>query len=701
MAFGSKKRTSGYGEAELLRGLVNLASEVQRSPELDGIVRAVATTVTQTFGYREAAVYLVDDDGVTFRAQATVGEHPDYDAEVFARPVPKRIWDELFLERYQMGSSFFVDHRLHKWTDEQLHYLPPLPLGKRADDEWHEDDDLLVPLYDKRRRLMGVLDLYDPADKSVPTLEQIKALEVFAAHSAVAIENARQYEELESTSTELQRQLQLRHQLLNLSTALLSTLDQRDVFALITSMLKQIVDYDTMDIRLVDEEAHELVAIYARDENADEMLGFRSSLDEGVSGWVVRHNEAQLVNDMDHDPRAVFVPGTEEGEPQASIIVPLNVRGKVTGVLSVDRLHGHTFDENELEPAKLFANMAAIAIENARSYEDMERQAISDGLTGIHNYRHFRDTLKATVSRAERYDETFCLLMMDLDHFKAVNDTIGHQAGDDVLRAVADVLRRCSRESDYQARYGGEEFVMLLPQTGLSEASTLAERVRSQVAEIDVGHPGLNVTMSIGVASFPDSARDHDGVLAAADAALLRAKARGRDRVCLAGEDTTRLAAAIGGDLVDLGRRFAEALGLSEIETAGLVTALAVYEVDAALTEEVQTILGTGSGTGGNGTGGNGGPSVTHEVRRQAVEALLYGNERWDGTGYPEGRRGSAIPRVARAFAVCRQYRQSGLDAGGVAQVRSSAARELDPRMVQRFLTMLRDAVGSAASPAA
>ncbi len=519
---------------------------------------------------------------------------------------------------------------------------------------------------------------------------------MFAAHSAVAIENARQYEELESTSSELERQLRLRHQLLNLSTALLSTLDQGDVFTLISSMLKQIVDYDTMDIRLVDDEAEELVAIYARDENAEEVLSFRSSLDEGVSGWVVRHNEAQLVNDMDHDPRAVFIPGTEEGEPQASIIVPLNVRDKVTGVLSIDRLHGRTFDEQELEPAKLFANMAAIAIQNARSYEEMERQAISDGLTGIHNYRHFRETLEATISRAERYDETFCLLMMDLDHFKAVNDTIGHQAGDDVLRTVADVLRGCSRASDYQARYGGEEFVMLLPQTGLSEASTLAERVRSQVAEIAVGHPGLHVTMSIGVASFPDSAHDSDGVLAAADAALLRAKARGRDRVCLAGEDVTRLAAGIEGDLVDLGRQFAEALDLSEVETAGLVTALAVHEVGVALTEEVQAILGTG-----NGTGGNGGLAAMREVRRQAVEALLYGNERWDGTGYPEGRRGSAIPRVARAFAVCRQYRQSGLDAGGVARVRSSAARELDPRMVQRFLTMLRGAAGSEASSAA
>ena len=126
--------------------------------------------------------------------------------------------------------------------------------------------------------------------------------------------------------------------------------------------------------------------------------------------------------------------------------------------------------------------------------------------------------------------------------------------------------------------------------------------------------------MSIGVASFPDSASDSDGVLAAADAALLRAKARGRDRVCLAGEDTTRMAAMIAGDLVDLGRRFAAALDLSEAETAGLVTALAVYEVGASLGDDVQAILGAG----------NGQRRRAHGRRRQARRA-------------PPGRRGAAL----------------------------------------------------------
>ncbi len=433
--FRTKNDKSHRGELELLRGLVALTSELQSSRELHEVVRVIVTAISETFGFREATLYLREPDTDIFRALGTVGEHPDTDETVFERPVPQHIWDELLLEKYQMGSSFFIDHRRHEWTPEQLHYLPSLDLGGRREDEFHADDGLFLPLYDTHHARIGVLDLYDPVDRAQPSLDLVKSLDVFAAHAAMAIENARQWGELQKTSAELHHQLALWHDLHDLSTVLLSTLDQEAVLPQITTMLKDIVDYDTMDIRLVDEARSELVPVYARDENADKVLAYSSPLDVGVTGWVVSNNEAQLVNDMTKDPRGVVVPGTDV-EPQASIIVPLSVRGKVTGVLTVDRLFGRVFEARELETVRLFANLAAIAIQNALSYEEMERQAISDGLTGLHNYRHFQDALSAAVSRAERYGEAFCLLMMDLDHFKAVNDTIGHQRGDDVLREV-------------------------------------------------------------------------------------------------------------------------------------------------------------------------------------------------------------------------------------------------------------------------
>ena len=374
MGFRTKNRKTERGEVELLRGLVSLTNQLQSSLALDAIVHVIAMALSDTFGFREASVYLRDADG-DFAVHATVGEFPEFDRVLFERPIPRRIWDQFFLEKHQIGSSYFVDHRRHQWTDEQLHYLPDLDIGPRGSDEWNGSDALFVPLWDKDRDLMGVLDLYDPTDRRLPTLELVKSLEVFATHAAVAIENARQYEALEEASAQLQAQLALRHAILEVSGVLLATLEPREVFARIATLLKEIVDHDALEVRLVDEEARELYSGYCSDEAAAEgaqLTVWRSPIDAGVSGWVVRHNEAQLVNDMLNDPRGALVPGTEWA-PQASIIAPLALGDQVLGVLALDRLGGRTFEDHELEPVTLFANLAAIAIHNARQYEEAEK----------------------------------------------------------------------------------------------------------------------------------------------------------------------------------------------------------------------------------------------------------------------------------------------------------------------------------------
>ena len=486
--------------------------------------------------------------------------------------------------------------------------------------------------------------------------------------------NAKHYEELEATTRQLEQQLEVRHDLFDLSEVLLSTLDQRAVLEQVAEMLKTLVDYDAMDIRVLDEARGALVAIFARDTNAEEMLAASVPVEGSVCGWAVAHKQALLINDMNVDPRAFVIPETPT-EPQASIIVPLQVMGEVSGVLTLDRLGGRTFDERELELARLFANQAAIAIQNARSYMEMELQAISDGLTGLHNYRHFQESLAAEVSRAERYDEEFCLLMMDLDHFKSVNDTVGHQRGDEVLREVASVLKRCSRESDYLARYGGEEFTVILPRTTRTEARPVAQRICDQVREIEPGAPGVRVSMSIGVAAFPESARDKDALLGAADSALLRAKALGRDRVCDYGE--REALAERGGErrLATLGHEFARYVGMSDEEATGLAAALGVIDSRGAVGPDAEAMPGGAAETPGSQH--RRGRITAVSRHSAALAALLSANERWDGAGYPEGLSGERIPRVARAFAVVRAFVLVGGRGGGA----GAAASGSEPRV--------------------
>ncbi|HMK92196.1 MAG TPA: diguanylate cyclase [Thermoleophilia bacterium] len=661
----------------LLANLIQLGNLLRSSPDVPGVVRAIATGAARTFGFNEVVIYLRAPGETAFRAQAVVGRDEARDQAILATPLPASLIERFMLEERQVGCAFFTDHREHDYTDEEREILLLTDLGPRAPHEWQTGDLLLVPLRDRAGRASGLLELADPSDRKLPTLDLAKELEVFATFAIAAVESARQYEELERATLLLEQQLQVRHDLLELSGSLLSTLDHNAVFGQIADVLKSLVDYDTIDIALVDEGARELVTIFAQDKWANEMLQFRQSIDQGVGGWVVRHDEPQLVNDMNNDPRGIVVPGTDV-EPQASILVPLRFMGAVIGLLAVDRLAGRTFEERELELVQLFANMAAIAIRNARSFKEMEVQASTDGLTGLYNHRRFQEALAVEVARAERYDSSFCLLMMDLDRFKAVNDTVGHQRGDEVLREVAAVLRRCSRESDFAARYGGEEFAMILPHTDVAEAGQVAERIRRLVSELATPEAEVRVTVSIGVASFPGDASDTDGILGAADASLLSAKARGRDCVHTFGIDQAAepLPPEVESALSALGQRFALRIGLSGEEARALSAALQVVE-RARPAAELRL-------AGRNGDQRGPAPTVSH-----LFAALLYGTERWDGGGYPEGLRGDSIPPIARAFAVVRAYAAGGRDAA--AEVRAGSGRQFDPRMVNRLLAFVAE----------
>ena len=204
------------------------------------------------------------------------------------------------------------------------------------------------------------------------------------------------------------------------------------------------------------------------------------------------------------------------------------------GVISVAR-RGREFSEQERDLFAYLAGQATLSIENVDLHETVQQQAVTDELTGLFNVRQFHARLRNEIDRAERFGTPLSLVMLDIDKFKSVNDTYGHQQGDRVLVEVARVLRRLSRDVDLPARYGGEEMAVVLPQTDLGGAELGAERMRAAIEGMQIqrldGGGLLPITASFGVASFPAQAGDKTALIAAADAALYRAKRGGRNRV--------------------------------------------------------------------------------------------------------------------------------------------------------------------------
>jgi diguanylate cyclase (GGDEF)-like protein len=175
--------------------------------------------------------------------------------------------------------------------------------------------------------------------------------------------------------------------------------------------------------------------------------------------------------------------------------------------------------------------IATLGVAFNRMADELKARARTDELTGLPNFRAFRERIDAELERADRYPERFGILVMDLDRFKKYNDTFGHGAGNDALRRVAQAIRESVRTVDFAARYGGEEFAVILPQVDGHALSTVAERIRAGVEAAPAPADGAKVTVSIGAALFPDDARDRDALFQAADARLYEAKAAGRNCV--------------------------------------------------------------------------------------------------------------------------------------------------------------------------
>ncbi len=228
------------------------------------------------------------------------------------------------------------------------------------------------------------------------------------------------------------------------------------------------------------------------------------------------------IHDVMGDPRADQAIA-EAWNIVSMLGVPLIARDRVVGMMLVNEPgQRHEFSEREIRLAEGIAAQAAVAIENARLYEETQRLAITDSLTGLFNRRYLFLVLERELARHERYNRDFSLMLLDLDGFKAYNDTYGHPAGDRLLQEVAGVLNAVKRKADIVARYGGDEFAMVLPETDRAGALALAERLREAVRE----QCGGRVTISVGVACYADDGDTIEALVQAADDALYRAKAQ-------------------------------------------------------------------------------------------------------------------------------------------------------------------------------
>jgi diguanylate cyclase (GGDEF)-like protein len=301
----------------------------------------------------------------------------------------------------------------------------------------------------------------------------------------------------------------------------------------IAGALADLVPHDSLTIYEADEPRRVLNPVWARDKWADKILAGKCPFGVGLTGWGVEHREAVRVNQAHLDPRVMTVAGTPADEPEALITIPLIARDSIKGALNIYRLgEDASFDDDEFELAKRFGDAAALALDNAQVRARLEHQAMTDPLTGLYNHRAFHERLRGALASASRSHEGVSILMLDIDDFKRVNDVYGHGAGDEILRRLAETLKDAVRASDVVYRLGGEEFAIVLASRSPENAERLAHRLveRVESGEFD---PAGRITISVGLARGPEHAMNPRELVACAEAAMMTAKARGKNQIVL------------------------------------------------------------------------------------------------------------------------------------------------------------------------
>ena len=508
--------------AAQLQSIQRLGARLSGLTDVREIGHAIATELRQLIDYQNVRVYRVA--GTDLLPVAMLGQGEVYSDETV---------DSLKVGVGEGITGWVARYRVPQLVDDTAN--DPRGVTIPGTEEDLDESMLLAPMVHEGVCL-GVLVLSKLGLRQF-TEDDLRLLVIYAAFAAQAMANADATEKLRRQSSALERQLRAQQELLRTTESILTTLDQRAVLEQITDRLGSLIACDNIAIEVIENTSGILVPLTARGVHAADFLAPWQPGETGIATWVVEHNEPVLVEDETNDERVNRFrdPGGTQG---SLIVVPLLGPHGAIGVLTLERLgREQPFDDQEFELVKLFAAQVSIALRNAETFQAAEVRARTDDLTGLLNHGAFKEQLGRSVAEGE----PFGLVMLDLDDFKLVNDSAGHQAGDRLLSEIASAIRGAARETDPVFRYGGDEFVAILPHTDAAGLLLAADRMRNAVSS--VGGSGsrwaagdVTIAASVGTASFPEDGGTAEDVLLAADRACFVAKRGGRGRVATASE---------------------------------------------------------------------------------------------------------------------------------------------------------------------
>jgi diguanylate cyclase (GGDEF)-like protein/putative nucleotidyltransferase with HDIG domain len=715
------------GTLSSLRALLDVAAVVRSRADLQHLFEEIASTAAQALGflavvvnvYRPAwddyEVVVVEGDDAAAR-EALLGEHVD----------PREL-AKLFDERWRVHDAFLVPHDEFDFASTDMTWVKGTagPLGP---DAWHPDDALLVPLTASDGSPLAFLSLDDPVDGRKPAESTLEIVSAVAAIAASVIEHGQ-------LAAEAARHRGAVEHLLRVSSELTTSKSRAEMLHAVCEGIHDALKFEKAAVFLDGGDGQLVLAAGVGFDELDGIGPFAAAAIERMMAPEFEQEGCVLIDSATAHAKArelgiptVYASHHNGRGPRAWdhhwLMVPLRNRdGALLGFLWADDpvdllLPG----VDRLRALRAFANHAVGAIESTAQLEQLRELAEHDPLTGLRNRRGFEQGI------ADRR-APLALVICDLDHFKRVNDTLGHPVGDDVLRTFSDLLRQCTREDDVAVRLGGEEFALVLSGVGEREALAVAERLRREVANTFRDFP-VPISVSVGIA---DGARNQnpEALVRAANRALYAAKRLGRDRCVVHHAETLAMLDALAddraGEQLAAAMLLAETLDMRDVATARHSETVGRYAEQIAqemglppVQVERVRVAGVLHDIGKLGISDAvllkpgalerheweeimrhpelGARILEHANLRDVANWVLSHHERLDGSGYPRALAGAAIPLEGRILAVAdayeamtadRPYRRALTPAEARAELQRGAGTQFDPDVVGAFERVL------------
>jgi len=476
------------------------ASQVVLSTfDLDEVLVQILNIVRDYFNVANAGIFLLEKNSSELYIRQYIGELRD-------ASVPKvEVGTGIIGNAAKMKRPLYVPD-----VAKDSRYIRAVP-GTRS--------ELSIPLM-VRDEVVGVLDIQSDKPSAFDS-ETVDLLTMFSTQASIAIENARLY----SLEQRRAAQLEAINAIARQTTAVL---DPEELLPKVCRLVLEHFDVVHVAIFIKQGVSLQMAAHLGRLTPVAEntVLGGGTGLAAQAldSGETIIENTVNAVEGY----APAFI------ESASEMCIPLIFFGEKLGVLSLISNKARAFADLDVNPLQAVADICAAAIKNCQHFEAAKELANHDGLTGIFNRRYFEERINEEIERAVRYGSNLSVLMVDIDHFKRLNDEFGHMLGDEVLRVVSRVFIQQLRKTDIVCRYGGEEFAIILPQISRERGLDVAEKLRRNIESWHFPGIARPVTISVGLASAPQNGILRDEVVAAADAALYEAKQSGRNSVVLA-----------------------------------------------------------------------------------------------------------------------------------------------------------------------